>query len=158
MYEKPFFKPCLIFRIWRVQYPQWSLPSSPWSWPGKASLTPSIRRVGDFNVSNLMGIKRRIIDIGKKKLFNFFFAKCFKMYNFFAFVYKVSKSAIIYDPTIFCVKNINTGIKKRRIVCWFQIRWCLLEQMPLKKLQPKNLANFEYFRFRFSRGFCIYLF
>ncbi len=46
------------------------------------------------------------------------------------------------------------GIKKCRILCWFQIRWWRLKQMPLKKARAKNNANFEYFRFcAFFRGF-----
>jgi hypothetical protein len=38
-----------------------------------------------FGIS--IGIKRRMIDIGKKNNF-LLFAKCLKMYNFFAFAFK----------------------------------------------------------------------
>ncbi len=43
--------------------------------------------------------------------------------------------------------------KKPRILCWFEIHWFRLKQMPLKKLEPKNYANLEYFCFcAFFRG------
>jgi hypothetical protein len=45
--------------------------------------------IGGFYVSNLMGIKRRMIDIGKK--ITLIFAKCLKMYSFFEFAFKVFK-------------------------------------------------------------------
>ncbi len=76
---------------------------------------------------------------------------------FFAFAFKVCKKCY-YDPKIFFL-NINMGIKKRRILRWFQIRWCRLKQMSLKKLKPKNYANFEYFRFcAFFRVFLLLTF
>ncbi len=102
--------------------------------------------VGGFNVSNLMGIKRRMIDIGKKITF-YFLQNVWKWTVFFAFAFKVCKSAIMTQKFFF-LKNNNMGIKKRRILCWLQIRWCRLKQMPLKKLEPNNYANFEYFRLR----------
>ena len=100
--------------------------------------------LGGFNVSNLTGIKRRMIDIGKKN--NFLpFANVWKCTVFSHLHFKIAKCAIMTQK-IFFLKNINMGIKKRRILCWFQIRWCrLLKQRPLKKLEPKNYANFEYF-------------
>jgi hypothetical protein len=71
----------------------------------------------------------------------------FENVQFFSHLHlKYAKSAIM-TQNIFFFKNNNLDIKKRRILCWFQIRWCRLKQMPLKKLEPKNYANFEYFRF-----------
>jgi hypothetical protein len=49
--------------------------------------------VGGFNVSNLMGIKRRMIDIGKKITF-YFLQNVWKCTVFFAFAYK----KCYYDP------------------------------------------------------------
>jgi hypothetical protein len=75
----------------------------------------SICAVGDFNVSNLMGIKRRMIDIGKKQLFTF--CKMFENVQFFSHLHlKYAKSAIMTQK-IFFLKNINMSIKKRRILC-----------------------------------------
>ncbi len=74
------------------------------------------------------------------------FAKCLKMYSFFTFAFKVSKKCH-YDPKNFILKNINMGIKKRRILCWFQIRWWRLKQMPLKKARAKKLCEFWEFSF-----------
>ncbi len=48
--------------------------------------------------------------------------------------FKYAKSAI-KTQQIFFLKNINMGIKKRRILCCFQIRWCRLKEKPLKKLE-----------------------
>jgi hypothetical protein len=61
--------------------------------------------------------------------------------------FKIAKSAIM------------TLSKTRRILCWFQIRWCRLKQMPLKKARAKNYANFEFFNFcAFFRGFLLLTF
>ena len=51
---------------------------------------------------------------------------------------------ILRFQKVLLLKNINMGIKKRRCLCWFQIRCCRLKQMPIKKLEPKNYAKFEY--------------
>ncbi len=100
-----------------------------------------------FNVSNLMGIKRRMIDIGKKITF-YFLQNVWKCTVFFAFAFtvKYAKSAIMTQKKIF-LKNINMGIKKRRILCWSQICWCRLKQMPLKKARAKKLCEFWVFSF-----------
>jgi hypothetical protein len=50
-------------------------------------------------------------------------------------------------PKNFLLKNINMGIKKRRILSWFQIRWCRLKQMPPKKARAKKLCKFWVFSF-----------
>ncbi len=92
--------------------------------------------LGGFNISNLMGIKRRMIDIGKNWLFTF--AKCLKMNSFFAFAFKFSKCAIMTQKNLFLKISIWVT-KKRRILCWFQIRWCRLKQTPLKRLEPKTM-------------------
>ncbi len=67
-------------------------------------------RVGGFNVSNLMGITRRKIDIGKKITF-YFLQNVWKCTVFFAFAFKVCKKCY-YDPKKFFLKNIIMGIKK----------------------------------------------
>jgi hypothetical protein len=101
--------------------------------------------LGGFNVSNWMGIKRRMIDIGKKITF-YFYQNVWKCTDFFAFAFKVCKKCN-YDPKNFFLTNINMGIKKRWISCWFQIRWCRLKQMPLKKARVKKLCEFGVFSF-----------
>ncbi len=104
-----------------------------------------------------MGITRRKIDIGKKITF-YFLQNVWKCTVFFAFAFKVCKKCY-YDPKKFFLEKYHYGYQKRRILCWFQIRWCRLKQMPLKKLEPKNYANFEYFRFcAFFRGFLLLTF
>ena len=83
----------------------------------------------------------------------------FENVQFFSHLhFKIAKSAIMTQKLF--VWKISTWVsKKRRILCWFQIRWCRLKQMPLKKLEPKNYANFEYFRFcAFFRGFLLLTF
>jgi hypothetical protein len=62
-----------------------------------------------------MGIKRRMIDIGKKKLFTF--CKMFENVQFFSHLpLKYAKSADMTQKKFF-LKNINMGFKKRRILC-----------------------------------------
>ncbi len=87
------------------------------------------------------------------------FAKCLKMYSFFSlFHLKYAKSAII-TQTIFFWKISIWVTKKRRILCLFQIRWCRLKQMPLKKARAKKLCKFWVFRFcAFFRGFLLLTF
>ena len=69
------------------------------------------------------------------------------------------QKVLLWRKKIFSWKISIWVSKKRRILCWFQIRWCRLKQMPLKKLEPKNFANFEYFRFcAFFRGFLLLTF
>ncbi len=54
----------------------------------------------------------------------------FENVQFFSHLHlKYAKSAIM-TQNIFFLKNINMGIKKRRILCWFQIRWRRLKQIP----------------------------
>jgi hypothetical protein len=55
-----------------------------------------------FNVSNLMGIKRRMIDIGKKITFTF--CKMFENVHFFAFAFKVCKKCYYDLKNIFLEK------------------------------------------------------
>ncbi len=58
--------------------------------------------LGGFNVSNLMGITRRMIDIGK----------VFENVQFFSHLhFKIAKSAIMTQKNFF-FKHINMGIKK----------------------------------------------
>jgi hypothetical protein len=97
----------------------------------------SVNRVGGFNFSNLMGIKGRMIDIGKKITF-YFLRNVWKFTDFFICIMTQKK---------FFLKNINMGIKKRWILCWFQIRWCRLKQMTLKKARAKKLWEFWVFSF-----------
>ncbi len=60
-----------------------------------------------FGIS--IGIKRRLIDNGKKITF-YFLQNVLKCTDFFAFAFKVCKKCY-YDPKKFFLKNINMGIK-----------------------------------------------
>ena len=66
------------------------------------------------------------------------FAKCLKMYSFFSHLHlKYAKSAIMTQKNFSCKISIWVS-KKRRILCWFQIRWCRLSEMPLTKVKSKK--------------------
>ncbi len=70
-----------------------------------------------------------------QKIF-FTFCKIFGSVQFFSHLQlKYAKSAIM-TPKKFFLKNINMGI-----ICLFQIRWCRLKLMPLKKAIAKNKAK-----------------
>jgi hypothetical protein len=71
------------------------------------------------------------------------FAKCLKMYSFFRICILRLQKVLLW-PKIWVSKT-------RRILCWFQIRWCRLKQMPLKKARAKKLCEFWVFSF-----FCIF--
>ena len=69
----------------------------------------------------------------------------FENVQFFSHLHlKYAKRAIMTQKFFF-LTNINMGIKKRRILCWFQICWCRLKQMPLKKARAKKLCKFWVF-------------
>ncbi len=71
-----------------------------------------------FQFSNLMGIKRRMIDIGKK--ITFYFCKMFENVQFFSHLHlKYAKSAIMTQK-IFFLKNINMGIKNAEFYADFK--------------------------------------
>ncbi len=88
--------------------------------PASVSFPPHQRRggggggtectLGGFNVSNLMGIKRRMIDIGKKITF-YFLQNVWKCTVFFAFAFKVCKKCN-YDPKKFFLAKYQYGYKK----------------------------------------------
>ncbi len=57
-----------------------------------------------FGIS--LGIKWRMIDVGKTKFL--LFAKCFKGYSFFPFAFLVCKKCY-YDPNIFLHEKYQSG-------------------------------------------------
>ncbi len=62
----------------------------------------------------------------------------FENVQFFSHLhFKNAKSAIITQKKFF-LQIINMGIKKLRILCWFQIRWCRLSEMTLTKVKSKK--------------------
>ncbi len=81
-----------------------------------------------------------------QKITFYFLQNVWKCTAFFAFAFKVCKKCY-YDPKKFFLKNINMVIKTRRILFWFQIRWCRLKQMPLKKARAKKQCEFWVFSF-----------
>ncbi len=81
----------------------WSKNDLPFLWTHTYTL-------GGFNVSNLMGITRRKIDIGKKITF-YFLQNVWKCTVFFAFAFKVCKKCY-YDPKFFFLENYHYGYQK----------------------------------------------
>jgi len=59
---------------------------------------------------------------------------------------KFAKSALMTQK-FFSVINSNMGIKKRRILCWFQICWSRLKTNALQKAIAKKLCKFWVFLF-----------
>ncbi len=80
------------------------------------------RTIGGFNVSNLMGIKRRMIDIGKKITF-YFLQNVWKCTVFFAFAFK-EKNILGHNST-FCIllmqmrKNCTFSIILQKVKSYF---------------------------------------
>ncbi len=99
-----------------------------------------------------------------QKIILLLFAKCLKCTVFSHLPFKIAKSAIM-TPKIFFLKNIKMGIKKRRILCWIQICWCRLSEMPLTKViskkpqknaQKRNTQNsHSSLALAFFRGICL---
>jgi hypothetical protein len=84
-----------------------------------------------------MGIKRRMIDIGKKITF-YPFCKMFESVQFFSHLHlKYAKSAIM-TPKNFSGKISRWVSQKHKISCWFQIHSCWLSEMPLIKVKSKK--------------------
>ncbi len=79
------------------------------------------------------------------------------MYSFFRICILRLPKVLLWAKKNFSWKISIWVSKQRRILCWFQIRWCRLKQMPLKKARAKKL--FEFFRFcAFFRGFLLLTF
>jgi hypothetical protein len=80
------------------------------------------------------------------------------MYSFFAFAFKVCKKCY-FDPKKLFLKNINMGLKNAEFYADFKFADADLNKCPLKKLDPKNYANLDFFRFcAFFRGFLLLTF
>ncbi len=98
--------------------------------------------LGGFNVSSLMGIKRRMIDIDKKHLT---FLKCLKMYSFLSICIQTLQKCR-YDPlTNFSWKNLF-GYHAQNLMLISNSLMPTLKNIP-KKVTANNYASFEYFRF-----------
>jgi hypothetical protein len=78
---------------------------------------------------------------------------------FFAFAFKVCKKCY-YDPKKFFLEKYHYGYQKNaEFYADFNFVDADLNKSPYKKLEPKNYANFEYFRFcAFFRGFLLLTF
>ncbi len=106
-----------------------------------------------FSLANTFnGIKWKMIDIAKKMTI-YFFQNVWKC-TVFAFAFQVFKKCS-YDPKIFSQKILIWVTKNGRILCWFQIRWCLIKLMPLEKPKAKKLCDF--WVFSFLRIFCVFI-
>jgi hypothetical protein len=75
------------------------------------------------------------------------FAKCLKMYSFFRICILRLQKVLLWPEKIFSWQISIWVSKKRRILCWFQICWCRLSEMPLKKARAKKLWEFWVFLF-----------
>ena len=73
------------------------------------------------------------------------FEKCLKMYSFFR-ILRLQK-VLLWPQKNFSLKISIWVWKKRRILCWFQIRKWRLKQMHLKKVRAKKLCEFWVFWF-----------
>ena len=108
-----------------------------------------------FGIS--IGFKRRMIAIGKTITF-YFLQNVWKCFVFWAFALKVWKNANMTQTIFFQLKFI-WGIKKRRILCWLQIRWNGLEKTVRKKgigkkrsekvQNPKNSKFASFYAYNF---------
>ena len=73
------------------------------------------------------------------------------MYSFFRICILRLQKVLLWPKNFFSWKLSIWVSKTRRILCWC---WCRLKQMSIKKLEPKNYANFKFFCFcAFFRGF-----
>ena len=87
----------------------------------------------------------------------------FENVQFFSHLHFKNPRSAIMTQKFILFKNINMGIKKRIILCWFQIRWCRLSEMPLTKVKSKkprkthknqNTQNSHSF-LAYCRGICL---
>ncbi len=62
-------------------------------------------------------------------------AKCLEMYSVFAFAFKAGKKWY-YEPKKFFRERYKYEYIKRRILCWFQIRWCRLKGAQVWDFRP----------------------
>ena len=66
------------------------------------------------------------------------FAKCLKMYSVFRIcVLRLQK--VLLWPKKFFSRKLSLWVSKTcKILCWFQIHWCRLSEMPLTKVKSKK--------------------
>ncbi len=93
------FKLISILIMFDTNWQHWPLPIC------------SICTIGGFNVSNLMGIKRRMMDIGKKITFYFLQNDCLKMYSFFRICIKCMQKVLLW-PKNFFIETYQYGYQK----------------------------------------------
>ena len=99
-----------------------------------------------------------MVDIGKKITF-FFLQNVWKCTVFFAFAFKECKKCY-YDPKFFFLEKYQDGYQKSQNFMLISNSLMPTQTKALKKkLEPKNHANFENFRFcAFFRGFLLLTF
>ncbi len=97
-----------------------------------------------FGIS--IGIKRRMIDIGKKLLFTI--CKIFEHVQFFSHLHLKYGKVLLWPKTFFSWKISIWASKKRWISYCFQIRWCQLWKMPLIKVKSKKCAKTKILKIR----------
>ncbi len=78
-------------------------------------------------------------------------------YSFFRNCILRLQKVLLWPKNFFSWKISIWASKTRRILCWFQILWCRLKRMPLKKARAKKLCEFWVFSF-FFRGFLLLTF
>ncbi len=95
------------------------------------------QEIGGFNVSNLMGITRRMIDIRKKITF-YFLQNVWKCTVFFAFAFSDSKKCY-YDPKNFFLEKYQYGYKKKaKFYADFKFVDANLNKCPPKKSKSQK--------------------
>jgi hypothetical protein len=81
------------------------------------------------------------------------------MYSFFRICILRLQKVLLWPKKIFFEKYQNGYQKNAEFYADFKFVGADLNKCPLKKLEPKNYANFEYFRFcAFFRGFLLLTF
>ncbi len=93
------------------------------------------------------------------------FAKCLKMYSFFRICILRLQKVLLWPKNFFLWKISIWVSKTRRILCWFQIHWCRLSEMPLIKVKSKNHEKMHknektqnshsFLALAFIRGICL---
>ncbi len=99
----------VIADFWRTSHLDGKISPGWWGWEGGGGVhARGLQFYTCFGIS--IGIKRRMIDLGKKITF-YFLQNVWKCKVFSHLHFKIAKSAIMTQKKIF-LKNINTGIKK----------------------------------------------
>ncbi len=115
-----------------IRFPVLSRPA--WANAAKVQQTINTRGLQCFKLNGNQTENDRYLEKNNCLLF----AKFLKMYSFFRICILRLQKVLLWPKKFFSWQISIWVSKTRRILCWFQIHWCRLSEMPLTKVKSKK--------------------